>query len=147
MGICTVKDMERTRRRLVLLSSTMVSAVALAMKSLATVILNGVFPEKSSSPPLISVHQTLLCPTTMAAGATLLFNTSIWLSLPFSKSLSTVPESFPFLSKGQIKNQFLRFITDKTIHFSFLFFFSCLISDFDELQSTLYEEGRNKIHH
>uniref|UniRef100_A0A2P2NPV8 Uncharacterized protein MANES_10G000900 n=1 Tax=Rhizophora mucronata TaxID=61149 RepID=A0A2P2NPV8_RHIMU len=70
------------------------------MSCAAAVTPSGATQDPSPSPPPISAHLTTLCPTTMGAGATLLFSTLTWPSLLSCKLHSTDPGLYPFPLEG-----------------------------------------------
>lgn len=125
-------------------------AVALVMKCDAITTPSGAYPAPSLSPPQTSALQTSHCPTTMVAGVTLLFSTSIWQNLLSCILLNTVLELCLFPSEGMGKNaKNKKWVSTSVIQkwsfqsssFNSLSFFLCV------WQSALFEERRHKIHH
>ena len=104
MEICTAKAMEQTQRHWAQHCSTMVWAVAHAMRLSASMTIDGVCRAPLWSQPPTSALQTTLCPTTPAGGATLLSSTLISLSLSSSALLSTELELFLSLTEGKVSS-------------------------------------------
>lgn len=101
METCTAKGTVLARRLWALLSSTVVWAVEHVTRCDATTTPNGASMVTSLSRPPTSAHLIKLCPMTMAGGAILLSNTSIWLSLLSCRLLSIVLGLSLYSSEGK----------------------------------------------